>query len=76
MHKAYEPDALAHLFDPDVLPGKHHTQVDFPSLVANAAACRDGRGPVVERVSDVAEPLAGAGRRGVDLAAGTFMPST
>ena len=37
MHKGDEPDALADLRHPDVLPGKHMAEVDLPAFEADAA---------------------------------------
>ena len=53
VHEGDEPDFIAHLLDPHVLPGEHLTEVDLLFADANAAAVGDGS--VVKRVLELAE---------------------
>jgi hypothetical protein len=41
------------LFDSHGLPGKDQAEVDLLSLIADAAACCDGNGLVVERIVEL-----------------------
>lgn len=50
IHEACEPDMVFDLFDADSLPGKDQAEIDLLSLVADATACCDGNGLVVERI--------------------------
>jgi|SRR6187401_2034842 hypothetical protein len=53
--------ALVHLFHADLLAGKHLTDIDLATLVADAAAGGDDGGPVVAGIfaSDAAAVIAG-----------------
>ena len=48
IHRAHQPDPVAHLLHADVLPGKRPTEIDRPALSVDAAAPRHRRCPVVE----------------------------
>jgi hypothetical protein len=57
VHEADEPNLVAHLFDADALTGEHDTEVDLLPIEADAPACGDGNGLVVERVVEVRQVL-------------------
>ena len=46
MHEGHEPEVVADLGDPDVLSGKHVTEVDLAAVEADAATVRDREGRV------------------------------
>lgn len=45
------------LFDSDGLPGEDQAEIDLLSLVADAAACCDGHGLVVERIVELRQAV-------------------
>jgi hypothetical protein len=47
VHEGDEPNVLVHLTHSHLLTRKHLTEIDFPTLEADAAAVRDGTRPVV-----------------------------
>jgi hypothetical protein len=55
VHEGDEPEFVAHLLDPHVLPGEHLTEVDLSFADANAAEVGDGDGSVVKGVLELAE---------------------
>src|SRR5207247_10192215 len=67
VHKADEPDFIAHLLDPDILAGEDGAQMDLSAPEADAATLGDGDGSLVERVVKLAKPAIGAGRAQVEL---------
>lgn len=54
--KAHQPDFLADLLDPDVLPREHGAEVNFPPSYADTAAVGDRDGAVVEGILQLADP--------------------
>ena len=67
LHEADQPDLVADLLDADVLTGEDSTEVYLALANAEAPATRDGDGPVVERVRQLADPAIGTWRRAVEL---------
>ena len=55
LHEADEPDVVGRLLHAHLLPGKNLTEIDFASLVADAAAARDDRRPVVKGIVQLLE---------------------
>jgi len=55
VHKADEPNLVTNLLDSDALAGEDGTEIDLAPVEADAPACGDGDGPVVERVIDVGQ---------------------
>jgi hypothetical protein len=53
VHEGDEPEALAHLCDADLLPGKDVAEIDLLALKADPAAVRHEDGVVVKRVRQV-----------------------
>ena len=62
MHKADEPDFIAHLLDTDILASEDGAEMDLSAPEADAATLGDGDGSVVERAVKLAEPAIGSGR--------------
>ena len=54
LRKADEPYFVAALLDADLLAGKDDAKVFFPAFVTDAATPRDGGGPVMERIVELA----------------------
>jgi len=53
MHEGDEPNVLVHLAYPHLLSRKHLAEIGLPPFEANAAAVRDGAGPIVQRVVEL-----------------------
>jgi hypothetical protein len=51
IHKADQPELVAHLFDADALTGEDNAEIDLLPIEANAAACGHGGGSVMQRMS-------------------------
>jgi len=62
VHKADEPDFIAHLLDTDILAGEDGAEINLSAPEADAATLGDGDGSVVERAVKLAEPAIGSGR--------------
>jgi hypothetical protein len=58
-HKAHQPDFVADLFDPDVLPGEYGAEVNFAPSYADTAAVGDRDGAVVEGILQLANATVG-----------------
>ena len=67
VHEADEPDLILDLFDAHPLPGKDLTEVDLPSVVADAATVGHRGRPVVERIVQLTQTAIRPGRRNVAL---------
>ena len=62
LHEADEPYFVRDLLYADLLAGEDCAQVDFPSLVTDAAATGDSGGEVMQRIVELAQSLVGSGR--------------
>ena len=56
IHKADQPELVAHLFGADALAGQDDAEIDLLPIEADAAACGHGDGPVVERIIESGRP--------------------
>jgi hypothetical protein len=63
VHKAHQPDFLAHLLDADVLSGKDDAQIDLATAEADPAAARDRDGSIVEGIFELWQAGVGPRRR-------------
>ena len=52
LHEGDEPDPLAHLRHPHILPRKHLTETDLATREADAAAPGDGDRGIVVRIGE------------------------
>jgi len=59
LHKANEPDFIAHLLDAHVLTGEDGAEVDLPFAEADTATVGDGNGAIMERVVELGKAAIG-----------------
>jgi hypothetical protein len=57
VHEADQPGLVVGLFDADFLAGEDLAEIDLVTVEADAPACGDGYGLVMERVADVGQAL-------------------
>ena len=60
VHEGDEPNVLAYLLNSDALAGEDDAEIDLLPIEADAAACGDGDGLVVERVAELGQAGVGA----------------
>ena len=61
VHKADQPNLVAHLFDTNALAGEDDAEIDLAAIEADAAACGHGGGSIVERIIELRQTSVGSG---------------
>src|SRR6478736_219619 len=61
VHKADQPNLVAHLFDTNALAGEDDAEIDLAAIEADAAACGHGGGSIVERILELRQTSVGSG---------------
>jgi ABC-type uncharacterized transport system substrate-binding protein len=61
VHKADQPNLVAHLFDTNALAGEDDAEIDLAAIEADAAACGHGGGSIVEWIIELRQASVGSG---------------